>query len=445
MTTLLMSLWLAAMTLCSTQETRVKTQGKNPSVIEGLDIVCQERAVKITTGQCRIGGKTVRVEETELAIDPSESVSVDNEWHEIADDPPKQWRGGTRLIAGRQPFRVMPGQLKPNSLLIQADATRTAACYERDRDYLLDEYWGALCRLPKGRIKPKQRVAISYVYGRRRVDRIEITPDGKVALRRGTPSIDCPAMPPKTPGALTLATLYRPYHAWSVRTEDVFVVDEVKAAERPTPDRVPVAKTLAKLRAGKPVTIVCWGDSVTVGGDASAPAKRYVDLFGSRLRERFGDGKITVINAGIGGTSTNNRLKDYAKEVLAHKPDLITVEYVNDMAMPVERLRANWRSAIAQARQIGAEFVIITPHYVTPLWMGKEHSRGPEVRANCLALRKLAAEEKVGLADAARRWELLEFEGVPYEILLKNGINHPDDRGHALFVDELMRLLPKQE
>jgi hypothetical protein len=78
-----------------------------------------------------------------------------------------------------------------------------------------------------------------------------------------------------------------------------------------------------------------------------------------------------------------------------------------------------------------------------PSWMNKLFARGPENRPNCLALRKLAAEQKVGLADAAKRWELLEYEGIPYETLLLNGINHPDARGHALFAEELMRLFPK--
>ena len=40
------------------------------------------------------------------------------------------------------------------------------------------------------------------------------------------------------------------------------------------------------------------------------------------------------------------------------------------------------------------------------------------------------------------RWEQLEFQGIPYETLLKNGINHPDDRGHRIFAEELMRYFP---
>lgn len=421
---------------------RVQTLGQNPAVVEGLEIVCRERSVVVTDGRCKVGGKVVEVKRVELPVDPSDSVRVDSEVGPLSESKPQSWRGGTRLKAGREPRRVMPSQLEPGSLKV-TDAKDRGVKYQRDHDYFLDEFWGALSRLPNGRITKGRPVAISYTYGRRRVDRIEILPDGKVQIRRGEPDVDCPAMPPSTPGAATLATVYRPYHAKAVEPHHVYVVDPVKAAECPKADLAPVARTLAKLRAGKPVTIVCWGDSVTVGGDASRPELRYVDLFATRLKERFPACDVKVINAGIGGTSTHGRLKAYPKEVLAHKPDLITVEFVNDMRLPKKTLLANWTSAIEQARAIGAEFVIVTPHFVMPSWMDKRYARGRENREDCLALRQLARDAKVGLADAALRWELLEYAGMPYEILLMNGINHPDDRGHELFVDELMRLFPK--
>jgi hypothetical protein len=58
-------------------------------------------------------------------------------------------------------------------------------------------------------------------------------------------------------------------------------------------------------------------------------------------------------------------------------------------------------------------------------------------------LRRFARENRVPLADASRRWEELETLGIPYETLLANGINHPNARGHELFVEELMRFFPK--
>jgi len=54
----------------------------------------------------------------------------------------------------------------------------------------------------------------------------------------------------------------------------------------------------------------------------------------------------------------------------------------------------------------------------------------------------MAPTNKVGLADAARRWEHLWIEGQPYITWLYNAINHPDDRGHRLFVEELQKFLP---
>jgi len=421
----------------------VKTQGQNPAVIDGMTVVCDGASVTVTDGKCRVGRRVVKVRRTPLPINPAETVVVEDEWHEISDERPQQWHGGTRVIAGRHPNRTNPVSLVPGSLVVCEAGRQSGTRYQKDRDYFLDEFWGAMCRLPNGRLKPKQRVAVSYTYPLRRIDRIEVTPEGRVVLRRGTAATDCPVVPPSSPDHLTLATVYRPYHARDVQPEHVFVVNPDKAAEVPKPSTEGVSKTLAKLRSRQPVTLVCWGDSVTEASDVTPAEARYVNLLGARLRERFGYEAIKVINAGIGGTNTQGRLPAYDKEVLAHKPDLVTVEFVNDMGLPTDLMLANWRSAITQARKIGAEFVIITPHFVMPSWMSKPFARGPETRANCHALRRLAAEQKVGLADAARRWELLEYEGIPYETLLLNGINHPDARGQALFVEELMRLFPK--
>ena len=63
--------------------------------------------------------------------------------------------------------------------------------------------------------------------------------------------------------------------------------------------------------------------------------------------------------------------------------------------------------------------------------------RTAETRPAVTYLREFAARAGVGVADTSRRWEHLWIEGLPYLTLLHNGINHPDDRGHALFVDDL--------
>ena len=89
--------------------------------------------------------------------------------------------------------------------------------------------------------------------------------------------------------------------------------------------------------------------------------------------------------------------------------------------------------------KLGAEVILITPHFTMPGMMGFKHLREKEKRGYVLNLRRYAEEHGLAVADASARWEHLWKEGIPYVTLLRNGINHPDDRGHALFADELMK------
>jgi hypothetical protein len=65
-------------------------------------------------------------------------------------------------------------------------------------------------------------------------------------------------------------------------------------------------------------------------------------------------------------------------------------------------------------------------------------------RAYVKALRQFAAEKPVGLGDAALRYGRLWRQGIPYNTLMLNAINHPDAQGMKLFADALMRLFPEQ-
>jgi len=71
--------------------------------------------------------------------------------------------------------------------------------------------------------------------------------------------------------------------------------------------------------------------------------------------------------------------------------------------------------------------------------MGFQHMCETERRPYVLALRTFADQHHVALADASARWEHLWKEGLPYLTLLDNTINHPDDRGHRLFAEELWK------
>ncbi|MGI8904980.1 MAG: GDSL-type esterase/lipase family protein [Candidatus Sumerlaeaceae bacterium] len=413
----------------------------NAQVLSGLEVWTDAgTTATISPGKCRVGGRTVTVENpTVLEIPLQPGRKVVDEPYVLEPKLADRWLPGTHLN-GCVTANALPGCLEPDSVRISLPDGSEA---KLGTDYEVGTEWATIARLPNGRITTDTQVKVSYTVGQMRIDSICVTREGNITLNHGIPANAAPGLPVITTGSLHLANVFLPYHCKAIQTWQVFPIGAPLPKMRPEElawraSRVP--KTLTKLRSGEPLTIVTWGDSVTVGGDSSVPGLAYANLFITRLRERFPKANIRHINAGIGATNTDGRLAAFPKEVLSYQPDLVTIEFVNDMGFGEQKLRSNYDRALSQLRSIGAEVILITPHFVMPVWMGKTYPRGGETRPDVFTLKSIAAEHGIGLADASRRWAHLDAEGVPYVAYLMNGINHPDDRGHALFVEELMTL-----
>lgn len=412
-------------------------------VVNALTITSTGSAVTISPGTCRIDGKEVQVTApTTFDIKPTSPETISDERYILTDEAPVKWAKGTHLKALYAGGTAVPDSLVSGSVIVKTTDGKLLA---EGRDYQIDNRWAALARLPNGSIAPKQEVLISYKKGLQRLDAVIVGPDGKVALLQGKPALTCPPLPQAPAGSMHLANIYVLANTQTIEPWQILPVGpafaEPDAAEE-TSRSAYVKRTLDKLRAGEPVTIVTWGDSVTCGGDASSTATAYANLFISRLRERFPKSQIKHINAGIGGTNTIQRLVGLTTDVLSHKPDLVTIEFVNDMGFPEDVIRKNYASIFKQIRDANADILLITPHFTMPEMMRCPHPRGPETRETVQLLRKVAEENQVGVADTSRRWAHLEAEGIPYGVLLVNGINHPNDYGHELFVKDLLTFFP---
>ena len=126
------------------------------------------------------------------------------------------------------------------------------------------------------------------------------------------------------------------------------------------------------------------------------------------------------------------------------KPDLIVSEFVNDAGLKPAQVEERYSRFLTDFQQIGAEWIILTPHYTRPDWMGLTRQReiDNDPRPYVAGLREFALKHKIALADASLRWGRLWRQGIPYQTLLSNAINHPDARGMQLFADSLLELLP---
>ena len=117
------------------------------------------------------------------------------------------------------------------------------------------------------------------------------------------------------------------------------------------------------------------------------------------------------------------------------------MQFVNDAGMTPEVVEKKYSYLKSQFDGIGAEWCILTPHFVRPDWMGQKIVKvEADPRPYVTGVRAFCQKHKIALADASLRWGHLVKEGTPYVTLLSNSINHPNDHGHALFADALMEL-----
>jgi len=169
------------------------------------------------------------------------------------------------------------------------------------------------------------------------------------------------------------------------------------------------------------------------------------------LRARFPKAKIELVTEAWGGRNTGSFLAEppgsehnYGEKVLGAKPDLVVSEFVNDAGLNPEQVEERYAKLLGDFQAIGAEWIILTPHYVRPDWMGlsRERDIDEDPRPYVAGLRQFAAKHAVALAEAARRYGRLWRQGIPYTTLMLNSINHPDARGMSIFADALMELFP---
>lgn len=423
------------------------------ATLHAVEITAQGATITVPAGKADVLGRSITIgAPATLTIAPAPIQTVTDEALKLSTDKPAGYSKGTRLRGCNARDVNASGSFVKGSLEIHL--TQGGELLKEGDDYLLDPEWAHVGLGPNSRVTANDTVYASYRYSLRRMDTLQVGRDGKVSLKQGTPHISAPVPPTADAGATAIAHVFVNHGATQFTNEDIYPILEspAQAVTASTPGRIP--KTLAKLKAGQPVTIVCLGDSVTAGGNASKPEFRYVDVFAAGLRERFPQAKIDVQNISAGGSNSRQWLDPEGhpyrnlhglenparfERVVEAKPDLVTIEFVNDAGLNAAQVEESYSEILHRLEPTGAEVILITPHFTMWKMMGFKNMREAEHRPYVLALRDFATKHQLGLADASARWEHLAKEGLPYLSLLDNTINHPDDRGHRLFAEELWK------
>jgi len=366
------------------------------------------------------------------------------------------WVKGAQLRGVQAQETTTAGLLDPDRFILRAGPEPAAVAFRAGADYQVDLAWGTFGRGTNSVIKPDQAVFASYCYTPLRLDAVVLTREGRIELRQGEGRAAAPLPPKPAPGECHLGNIYLPGRLTKLGPEHLFPILETAYPEPPKSSPAPaerwLPRTLKKLQTGERLRVLAWGDSVTVGTYVPDwEHNRWQEQFVARLRQRFPKANLELVTEAWGGRNTSSYLGEppgsphnYREKVLGAKPDLIVSEFVNDAGLNPPQVEERYRKLLGDFQGIGAEWIILTPHYVRPDWMGltREREIDDDPRPYVAGLRQFAAGHPVALADAARRYGRLWRQGIPYTTLLLNSINHPDARGLGLFADALMELFP---
>ncbi len=421
-----------------------------------------EWSVRVEPGTVEIDGRSITVREAAvLAIEPATLVTVTDERLEglpVFNPQGAPWAKGRPLPGVFTQETSAPGAYEPGSLTVKDAAGEGARVFAEGVDYTIDASWGSLGRIEGGAIAEGLPVFLSYRHGLCRLDSIAVDGEGNLSVVTGVPHINNPRPPALAEGTWRLANVWLEWRIPQLTDDCLFPILEEgypePAATTPSVAEQLVPRAVEKLRSSETLRILAWGDSVTVGTYVPDwERNRWQEQLVAQLRARFPGADIELTTVAWGGRNISTFLAEppgseynYQEQVLAKKPDLIISEFVNDAYLDPAGVETQYAQILADFEAIGAEWIILTPHYVRPDWMGLTRQReiDQDPRPYVQGLREFAPRHAVALADASLRWGHLWREGIPYMTYEMNTINHPDERGMKLFADAVMALFPEE-
>lgn len=207
-----------------------------------------------------------------------------------------------------------------------------------------------------------------------------------------------------------------------------------------------------RLAAGGPLRVVYFGGSIT-----DAPGWRVG--FDAWLRMEYARSAITMHNASIGGTGSDLGVFRVERDVLAHEPDLVLVEFsVNDSNKDLLRAGRCVEGIVRQIRRARPACDICfvytlcnAPSVIEPFRRGElppaaaVHDRVAEhygVPAVVLGADVLRLEAAGRLALVAKGDERADLERRGITVFCEDGA-HPLPAGHDLYVQTLAAAWPR--
>jgi lysophospholipase L1-like esterase len=184
-------------------------------------------------------------------------------------------------------------------------------------------------------------------------------------------------------------------------------------------------RSMQRIAAGGPLTIVAIGSSSTAGAGASSSAASYPSRLEALLRERFPTIDIRVLNRGVNGEEAADMLARFEAAVIAEKPDLVLWQVGTNSVLRDHGLEGKGElilQGLRRVRAIRADAVLIDPQFA-PKVLAKTEADG------MVAL--IGTTAKSANVDVFHRFALMRYwhddKHIPFgEFLSADGLHMND-------------------
>ena len=213
----------------------------------------------------------------------------------------------------------------------------------------------------------------------------------------------------------------------------------------------------AGLEKNGPITIVAFGDSVTHGAQAEGVID-YETVYWNRLRQKLNAVRnyvpVNVINAGIGGITAAGSLDRMEQQVFSHDPDLVIISFgLNDVNCSLDEYLDALTAMFMRCNLAKVDTIFMTPnmlntyvaqdtapHHLAYAEKTAAYQNDGRMDAFMTAAVDLAQAMGIDVCDCYSKWKALS-KTQDTTMLLANRINHPTAEMHALFADELFKVI----
>jgi len=191
-----------------------------------------------------------------------------------------------------------------------------------------------------------------------------------------------------------------------------------------------------KLRAGKPVTVAYLGGSITAGAGSSDPAKTsYRALVTQWLRNRYPQAQVNEINAAVGGTGSVYGAIRVRRDIIAHKPDLVFIEFAaGDAGGPEDAVKKSLEGIIRQL------LIVPQPPEIVLVYAASERREARFEWHELIA--QYYQTPAINLQEPT--WALIEAGKITRTAFWKDGA-YPLDEGYKIYANLITAFLAEQE